>query len=73
MHTVDECGIRRFHEQDAEVRKTFYSRDSNKRVRYFSNGGLLRDLDQPANWRDTIAFVANPDPPNPEEIPATCR
>uniref|UniRef100_K7LDY2 Fe2OG dioxygenase domain-containing protein n=1 Tax=Glycine max TaxID=3847 RepID=K7LDY2_SOYBN len=75
VDVLDEmiCGIRRFHEQDAEVRKTFYSRDSNKRVRYFSNGGLLRDLDQPANWRDTIAFVANPDPPNPEEIPATCR
>ncbi|KAK7380262.1 hypothetical protein VNO78_32769 [Psophocarpus tetragonolobus] len=66
-------GIRRFHEQDAEVRKQFYSRDSNKRVRYFSNGGLLRDLDQPVNWRDTIAFVANPDPPTPEEIPAVCR
>ncbi|KAL2334637.1 hypothetical protein Fmac_015850 [Flemingia macrophylla] len=75
VEVLDEmvCGIRRFHEQDGEVRKEFYSRDSNKRVRYFSNGGLFRDLDQPANWRDTVAFVANPDPPNPEEMPAVCR
>lgn len=64
-------GIQRFHEQDVEVRKQFYSRDKHKRVRYFSNGSLFRD--QAANWRDTIAFVASPDPPNPEEIPAVCR
>ncbi|XP_020221529.1 1-aminocyclopropane-1-carboxylate oxidase homolog 1 [Cajanus cajan] len=75
VEVLDEMisGIRRFHEQEGEVRKEFYSRDSNKKVRYFSNGGLLRDLDQPANWRDTVSFVANPDLPNPEEIPAVCR
>ncbi|RDX90412.1 1-aminocyclopropane-1-carboxylate oxidase-like 1, partial [Mucuna pruriens] len=75
VEVLDEmiCGIRRFHEQDGELKKRFYSRDSNKRVRYFSNGSLLRDLDQPANWRDTVAFVANPDPPSPGEIPAVCR
>ncbi|KAG5133966.1 hypothetical protein JHK82_025154 [Glycine max] len=65
------CGIRRFHEQDAEVRKSFYSRDMNKKVRYFSNGTLYRD--PAANWRDTIAFFRTPDPPNPEEIPSVCR
>ncbi|KAK7314983.1 hypothetical protein VNO77_33515 [Canavalia gladiata] len=75
IEILDEmiCGIGRFHEQDAEMRKPFYSRESDKRVRYFSNGSLFRDLDQGVNWRDTIAFVANPDPPNPEEMPAVCR
>jgi len=65
------CGIRRFHEQDAEVRKSFYSRDMNKKVRYFSNNSLYRD--PAANWRDSIGFFLTPDPPNPEEIPAVCR
>ena len=73
VDVMDEMisGIRRFHEQDAEVRKQYYSRDDNKKVRYFSNSGLFRD--PAANWRDTIAFAATPDPPNPEEIPAVCR
>ena len=73
LDVLDEMinGMRRFHEQDAEVKKPFYSRDHNKKVRYFSNGKLFRDL--AANWRDTIAFVANPDIPNPEEVPAVCR
>ncbi|XP_027924012.1 1-aminocyclopropane-1-carboxylate oxidase homolog 1-like isoform X2 [Vigna unguiculata] len=73
VEVLDEmlCGIQRFHEQDAEVRKTFYSRDRSKKVRYFSNGSLFRD--PAANWRDSIAFFSSPDPPNPEEIPAVCR
>ncbi|ESW24324.1 hypothetical protein PHAVU_004G120800 [Phaseolus vulgaris] len=65
------CGIRRFHEQDSEVRKTFYSRDSNKKVKYFSNVNLSRG--KGANWRDTISFFLTPDPPSPEEIPIVCR
>lgn len=65
------CGIRRFHEQDAEVRKTFYSRDNNKKVRYFSNVNPY--IGKGANWRDTISFFLTPDPPNPEEIPIVCR
>jgi len=73
LHVLDEMinGISRFHEQDAEAKKPFYSRDKDKKVRYFSNGKLFRDM--AANWRDTIAFAANPDLPNPEEIPAICR
>ncbi|CAJ1952663.1 unnamed protein product [Sphenostylis stenocarpa] len=73
VEVLDEmiCGIRKFHEQDAEVRKSFYSRDRNKKVRYFCNGSLFRD--PAANWKDTVAFFISPDPPNPEEIPAVCR
>ncbi|KAL9324157.1 hypothetical protein ACSQ67_009014 [Phaseolus vulgaris] len=56
VEVLDEmiCGIQRFHEQDGELRKTFYSRDRNKKVRYFSNGSLFTD--PASNWRDTIAF-----------------
>ncbi|BAU02394.1 hypothetical protein VIGAN_11191400 [Vigna angularis var. angularis] len=73
VEVLDEMlhGIRRFHELDDEVKKTFYSRDRSKKVRYFSNGSLFRDL--AANWRDSIAFFSSPHPPNPEEIPAVCR
>ncbi|XP_020206497.1 1-aminocyclopropane-1-carboxylate oxidase homolog 12 [Cajanus cajan] len=73
VEVLDEmiCGIRRFNEQDDEVRKTFYSRDSNKKVRYFSNVNPFRG--KGANWRDTISFFLSPDPPNPEEIPVVCR
>jgi len=73
LHVLDEMinGICRFHEQDAEAKKPFYSRDKDKKVRYFSNGKLFRDM--AANWRDTIAFAANPDLPNPEEMPIVCR
>ncbi|KAK7380257.1 hypothetical protein VNO78_32763 [Psophocarpus tetragonolobus] len=64
------CGLRGFHEQDDEVRKTFYSRHTNKKVRYFSNVNPF--IGKAANWRDTISFFLTPDPPNPEEIPLIC-
>ncbi|CAJ1952665.1 unnamed protein product [Sphenostylis stenocarpa] len=73
VEVLDEMisGIRRFHEQDAEAKKPFYSRDTSRKVRYFSNGRLFRDM--AATWRDTIAFDVNPDPPNPQDMPAVCR
>ncbi|KAK7283663.1 hypothetical protein RIF29_13346 [Crotalaria pallida] len=69
VNVLDEMidGIRRFHEQDGEVRKHFYMRDIHKKVRYFSNGSLFRD--PAANWKDTITFAMSPDPPNPDELP----
>nr|KYP59291.1 1-aminocyclopropane-1-carboxylate oxidase isogeny 1 [Cajanus cajan] len=64
-------GIRRFHEQEPEVRKEFYTRDFKKKVLYYSNMTLYSD--QPVNWRDTFGFAVAPDPPKPEEIPSVCR
>ncbi|XP_045793012.1 1-aminocyclopropane-1-carboxylate oxidase homolog 12-like isoform X1 [Trifolium pratense] len=64
-------GIRKFHEQDVDVRKEFYTRDLKKKVTYFSTGTLYSD--QAANWRDTFAFVVAPDPFEPNEVPPICR
>ncbi|KAG5002311.1 hypothetical protein JHK87_023383 [Glycine soja] len=73
ISVLDEMidGIRRFHEQDTEARKEFYTRDSKKKVVYFSNLGLHSG--NPVNWRDTIGFAVSPDPPKPEHIPSVCR
>ncbi|CAL0304531.1 unnamed protein product [Lupinus luteus] len=64
-------GIRRFHEQDVDVRKKFYTRDLEKRFVYYSNTSLFRD--KFANWRDTIGCSMAPDPPKPEVLPEVCR
>ncbi|CAJ2670155.1 unnamed protein product [Trifolium pratense] len=64
-------GIRRFHEQDVDVRKEFYTRDLKKKVTYFSTGTLYSG--QAANWRDTVTFAVAPDPFEPNEVPPICR
>jgi len=73
ISVLDEMvdGVRRFHEQETEVRKEFYSRDVKKKVLYYSNRSLFDD--QSANWRDTLGFAVAPDPPKPEELPSACR
>lgn len=65
-------GIRRFHEQDTEVKKKFYSRDyGGQKVLYNSNFDLFRA--PAANWRDTLTCVLAPRPPDPRELPGVCR
>ncbi|KAF7145188.1 hypothetical protein RHSIM_Rhsim04G0186500 [Rhododendron simsii] len=64
-------GVRRFHEQDTEVKKGFYSRDVTRKFIYNSNFDLYTG---PAtNWRDTFACIMAPQPPDPQELPAVCR
>ncbi|KAE9455436.1 hypothetical protein C3L33_12660, partial [Rhododendron williamsianum] len=64
-------GVRRFHEQDTEVKKGFYSRDVTRKFRYNSNYDLYTG---PAtNWRDSINCIMAPQPPDPQELPAVCR
>ncbi|KAK7395394.1 hypothetical protein VNO78_15951 [Psophocarpus tetragonolobus] len=66
-------GIRKFHEQDADVRKQFYStsKDLKKRIQYSSNSKLHQD--NFANWRDTVACSMAPNPPKPEELSTVFR
>jgi isopenicillin N synthase-like dioxygenase len=64
-------GVRRFFEQDVEVKKKWYSREQSKLVRYNSNYDLF--VSPAACWRDSIGFAMVPDSPKPEEIPDVCR
>ncbi|GLT72123.1 hypothetical protein SLA2020_440800 [Shorea laevis] len=64
-------GVRRFHEQDYDVKKEFYTRDETKSVTYNTNFDFYQA--QAANWRDTIYCATAPCPPNPEELPEVCR
>ncbi|KAK1558494.1 hypothetical protein Q3G72_002979 [Acer saccharum] len=65
-------GVRGFHEQHKEVKMEMYSRDTKKLVRYFTNGNLLASQ-EPANWRDTIAFNFQDGQLDPELFPQVCR
>ncbi|KAI3700727.1 hypothetical protein L2E82_45365 [Cichorium intybus] len=64
-------GVRRFLEQDVEVRKRFYTRDNVRPVVYNSNFDLYTS--PAANWRDTFFTFMAPSPPPPEELPEVCR
>lgn len=64
-------GVRRFNEQDAEVRKRFYTRDHSRTFVYHSNYDLLTS--STAGWRDTFHSFMAPKPPPPEELPEVCR
>ncbi|MED6180906.1 hypothetical protein PIB30_014463 [Stylosanthes scabra] len=64
-------GVRRFHEQDSEVKKEFYSRDNSKRVFYNTNFHLYRTSQ--INWRDTLYCKVGPGPLDPHQLPSICR
>ncbi|KAI7744598.1 hypothetical protein M8C21_001726 [Ambrosia artemisiifolia] len=64
-------GVRRFHEQDVEIKKKFYTRDASHTVVYNSNFDLFSS--PAANWRDTFFSVMAPSPPKAEELPEVCR
>jgi hypothetical protein len=73
VDVLDEMidGIQRFHEQDVEVRKKFYTRDFKKKFFYYSNSTLYRD--KFALWRDSVGCSMAPNPPKPEELPQVFR
>jgi hypothetical protein len=64
-------GVARFHEQDSEVKKEWYSRDYTRKVLYNSNFDLYQA--PAANWRDTLSCVMAPRQPNPHDLPDVCR
>lgn len=63
-------GIRRFFEQDVEVKKGYYSRDYSKPMVYNSNFDLYTG--PAANWRDTVACRMTPYP-HPQDLPTAFR
>ena len=64
-------GIRKFHEQDAEMKRPFYTRDWTKSIVYNSNYDLYES--EAALWKDTITCKMAPLHPQPEELPLVCR
>ncbi|KAJ8749646.1 hypothetical protein K2173_026295 [Erythroxylum novogranatense] len=74
MGVMDDmlAGVREFHEGTKEEKMKWYSRDTNRRVRYFSNGDLLVSK-APANWRDTLAFYFPDGEIEPQLFPEICR
>ena len=64
-------GVRKFHEQDTELKKPFYSRDFTRKFLYYSNFDLYKG--PAANWGDTIFCIMSPECPETEEMPAVCR
>ncbi|XP_055960741.1 1-aminocyclopropane-1-carboxylate oxidase homolog 1-like isoform X2 [Mercurialis annua] len=73
--TLDEIikGVRRFHEQDNEIKKRFYSREqgvTKTKVKYNTNFDFYQS--EAANWRDTMYCLMAPNPPSPEELPHVC-
>ncbi|XP_059448773.1 1-aminocyclopropane-1-carboxylate oxidase homolog 1-like [Corylus avellana] len=64
-------GVRRFFEQDDEVRKELYTRDLTRKLVYNSNFDLYSA--QATCWRDTFLCIMAPDPPKSEDLPAACR
>ncbi|OMO95497.1 Oxoglutarate/iron-dependent dioxygenase [Corchorus olitorius] len=71
--TSDEMidGIRKFHEQDSEVKKKIYSHDYTKVLHFNSNHDLYNA--EVANWRDTLTCVMAPRQPHPQDLPPVCR
>ncbi|GMJ01964.1 hypothetical protein like AT1G06620 [Hibiscus trionum] len=64
-------GVRRFYEQEDEVKKQYYTRDYSKPVVYNSNYDLYTGL--AVNWRDTFFSLMAPNPPKMEDLPGVCR
>ncbi|GER25518.1 2-oxoglutarate (2OG) and Fe(II)-dependent oxygenase superfamily protein [Striga asiatica] len=65
-------GIRKFHEQDGEVKREFNTRDMMRKVRFGSNIDLYRS--RAANWRDSLTIsVQNFGSIESDELPEICR
>ncbi|KAA0049271.1 1-aminocyclopropane-1-carboxylate oxidase-like protein 1-like [Cucumis melo var. makuwa] len=63
--------VRRFNEQDTEVRKQYYTRNNTKPLIYNSNFDLYSA--STTNWRDTVGYISAPNPPDPQALPEVIR
>ncbi|XP_022942324.1 1-aminocyclopropane-1-carboxylate oxidase homolog 1-like isoform X3 [Cucurbita moschata] len=64
-------GVRRFHEQETELKKQYYSRNLTKPLIYTSNFDLYSA--PTTNWRDAFRYISVPSSHNPEDLPEICR
>ncbi|PON66651.1 Oxoglutarate/iron-dependent dioxygenase [Trema orientale] len=64
-------GVRRFYEQETEVKKAFYSRDFTRTLVYNTNINLYTSPS--ADWRDSFSCRMAPESPKPEDLPLVCR
>ncbi|KAK9724379.1 hypothetical protein RND81_05G068400 [Saponaria officinalis] len=65
-------GVRRFFEQDDDVKKGYYSRDySGTKLIYNCNFDLFTG--KSTNWRDSFSCFMAPTPPQPADLPTVCR
>ncbi|PON79991.1 Isopenicillin N synthase-like [Parasponia andersonii] len=64
-------GVRRFYEQETEVKKAFFSQDFTKPLFYYTNNNLYSSPS--ADWRDTFTCRMAADSPKPEDLPLVCR
>ncbi|CAA7031685.1 unnamed protein product [Microthlaspi erraticum] len=64
-------GVIRFHEEDPEVKKSYFSRDFSKPFIYHNNFELYSSSS--GNWRDSFGGYMAPNPPKPEDLPLACR
>ena len=73
QETLDEIldGVRGFHEEPYETRSKFYTRDMTRKVRLNSNIDLYKS--RSASWKDTLFCSMTPEPPQPQELPQSCR
>ncbi|XP_026441880.1 1-aminocyclopropane-1-carboxylate oxidase homolog 1-like [Papaver somniferum] len=64
--------VHKFHEQDMEVKKQFYTKDQGKKFQ--CNMFLDFYKGKSADWRDTFrCLFRSPEPVNPHELPDICR
>ncbi|KAL3840913.1 hypothetical protein ACJIZ3_025504 [Penstemon smallii] len=73
LSIMDEMieGVRRFHEQDTEVKKQYYTRDMTRKFQYNSN---LNIFNLPtASWKDNFLGRMVPNPPHSHDLPDVCR
>ncbi|EPS67820.1 hypothetical protein M569_06954, partial [Genlisea aurea] len=64
-------GVRKFNEQEIEIKKKYYSRDFSKGFRFNTNFDFFTAPF--STWRDSFYYTVSPNPPPPEELPAICR
>ncbi|KAL9668309.1 hypothetical protein QQ045_002689 [Rhodiola kirilowii] len=72
LGTLEEMilGVKRFFEQDDEVKRAWYTRDVTKKLVFNANFDLYSA--SAANWRDTFLVIAAPEPLKPEDLPQPC-